>query len=119
VDSERDPREPQVLDRDGDGARRYARELRLELSREHLDRADGEDADLVDPHAWFAAFDEQARRLQRWVDGGRQGQRPPGRVRHYQEERLARPTQLWSAPLYRVVYDPDGRPLRMRRRNEF
>ena len=43
VDSERDAREPQVLDRDGDGARRYARQLRLELAREHLDRADGDD----------------------------------------------------------------------------
>jgi phosphatidylserine/phosphatidylglycerophosphate/cardiolipin synthase-like enzyme len=119
VDSERDRREPQALDRDGDGARRYARALRLELAREHLDRADGDDADLIDPRTWFAAFDEHARRLQRWVDGGRQGKRPPGRVRHYQERPLARTTQLWSAPLYRVVYDPDGRPLRMRRRDEF
>jgi hypothetical protein len=108
-----------VLDRDGDGARRYARELRLELAREHLDRADGDDADLIDPRTWFTAFDEHARRLQRWVDGGRQGQRPPGRVRPYQERPLARTTQLWSVPLYRVVYDPDGRPLRMRRRDEF
>ena len=62
---------------------------------------------------------EHARRLQQWVDGGRRGERPPGRVRPYREQRLSRTTQLWSAPLYRVVYDPDGRPVRLRRRAEF
>ena len=41
IDDARDERAPQVVDRFGHGARRFARDLRLELAREHLDRAAG------------------------------------------------------------------------------
>ena len=44
VDGERDVRAPVDPGGQGDGARRFARDLRLELLREHLDRADGDDA---------------------------------------------------------------------------
>lgn len=119
VDRETDEREPRVLDRFGDGARRFARDLRLDLAREHLDRSPGDDADLVDPADAFAAFAASAARLQSWHDSGRRGERPPGRLRPYGLPRLSRSTRLWAEPLYRAVADPDGRPRRLRHTHRF
>jgi phosphatidylserine/phosphatidylglycerophosphate/cardiolipin synthase-like enzyme len=119
VDDERDERPPAVIDRYGHGARRFARELRLELAREHLDRTDGDDADLVDPAAMFARYADIAARLQQWHDDGQPGPRPRGRLRPYRAERLSTRTLAWATPLYRTVYDPDGRPLTLRYRHRF
>ena len=119
VDSASDDRAPQVIDRFGDGARRFARELRLELAREHLDRDDGDDADLVDPKSAFQAIRASADRLQAWHDAGRRDERPPGRLRPYALPPMSRATRTWAAPLYRAFADPDGRPPRLRRSREF
>ena len=83
IDDHRDQREPWVLDRFEHGARVFARELRLQLSREHLDRQPTDDEDLLDPVRAFAAFADTARELQRWYDNGKAGARPPGRLRPY------------------------------------
>ncbi|HEY3438668.1 MAG TPA: phospholipase D-like domain-containing protein, partial [Actinotalea sp.] len=119
VDEARDEREPQVVDGFGDGARAFARDLRLTLAREHLDRADGDDGDLVDPMGAVQAFARSAAALQQWVDGARRGERPPGRLRPYARPELSRAQLVWAEPLYRTVYDPDGRPRAMRRTNAF
>ncbi|PZS04527.1 MAG: phospholipase [Pseudonocardiales bacterium] len=119
LDEARDPREPVVVDRFGDGARVFARELRLELAREHLDRPAGDEADLLDPRAAFAAFADSARALDRWHADGRRGPRPPGRLRPYDTPRLSRRTLAWATPLYRAICDPDGRPGPLRRRHRF
>lgn len=119
VDTVMDGRQPRAIDRFGDGARRFARELRLELAREHLDRADGDDADLVDPLDAFRALRASADRLQAWHDGGQRGERPPGRLRPYALPPMSRATRTWAAPLYRVIADPDGRPPRLRRSLQF
>ncbi|OAA20982.1 phosphatidylserine/phosphatidylglycerophosphate/cardiolipin synthase [Frankia sp. EI5c] len=108
---QREPRDPGGL---GDGARVFARELRLELWREHLDW-DGDDAELIDPETGFKAFRRRAEQLEAWHQAGQVGPRPPGRIRLHQPRRLHPLTRAWSAPLYHSLYDPDGRPRRMRR----
>ena len=119
LDEAPDPRHPTVVDRFGDGARVFARELRLSLAREHLDRPPGDEADLLDPQTAFAAFAASARTLARWHGDGQRGPRPPGRLRPYDAPRLNRRTLTWATPLYRRVYDPDGRPAALRRQHRF
>ena len=93
----------------------YACQLRLTLAREHLDRADGDDADLRDPRATFDAFAATSAALERWYTSGRLTPRPVGRLRKYQTPQLTALTRAWATPLYRTVFDPDGRPRAMRR----
>ncbi|MEO6886419.1 MAG: phospholipase D family protein, partial [Jatrophihabitantaceae bacterium] len=47
--------------------RRYARQLRLTLAREHLGRAAGDDADLHTAASAFQAFHDSAHALNSWV----------------------------------------------------
>jgi phosphatidylserine/phosphatidylglycerophosphate/cardiolipin synthase-like enzyme len=121
LDGTRDEREPTDPGGRGDGARVFARDLRLRLLREHLDRpADGSaDADLVDPRSAVRAITETAEALEAWHGRGRTGSRPPGRLRPHRPEHLSRLVRMWAAPAYRLIYDPDGRPLRMRVRGAF
>jgi phosphatidylserine/phosphatidylglycerophosphate/cardiolipin synthase-like enzyme len=64
-------------------SRPYALGLRLTLACEHLGRADGDDADLEDPRAAFAAFTSAARALDVWHATDKPGPRPPGQLRGY------------------------------------
>ncbi|GAA4932215.1 phospholipase D family protein [Streptomyces coeruleoprunus] len=116
----REPRDPGGL---GDGARRYPRELRLTLSREHLDldtpASPGGPDQLCDPAGAFRAFADSAAALDAWHDGGCRGPRPPGRLRAYRTPRLSRFAEVLSTPAYHLLVDPDGRPLGLRRRNAY
>ena len=98
-----------------------ARELRLRLAREHLGRADdgSEDADLLDADSFVAALQASADALQAWYDGGKAGPRPPGRLRPHRPEQVGLLTRLWATPAYRLMVDPDGRPLGLRLRKSF
>jgi phosphatidylserine/phosphatidylglycerophosphate/cardiolipin synthase-like enzyme len=121
LDTTRDPREPRDPAGTGDGARTFARDLRLELAREHLDRAaDGsEDDELLDPEVFVRTLESSAAELDAWHADGRQGPRPRGRLREHHPPKLSRPTRLWATPVYRLVDDPDGRPWRMRLAKDF
>ena len=106
LDDTRDPREPRDPAGLGDGARTYARDLRLELAREHLD-TDSDDG-LIDPREAFERFRTSAAALEAWHRGGRQGERPPGRLRPLADPPVWGLTRLWSTALYKTLYDPDG-----------
>ena len=75
--------------------------------------------DLHDLAATFTTFADCAAKRQRCHDGGCQGTRLPGRLRPVNDEALGRFTRIWATPFYRLLYDPDGRPLNVRVRLSF
>jgi phosphatidylserine/phosphatidylglycerophosphate/cardiolipin synthase-like enzyme len=89
----------------------FARDVRLRLLREHLDRAaDGsEDGGLADPGAAVSEIIASAQFLEAWHESGCQGPRPPGRLRPHEVARVDPLTRLWAEPAYRMIFDPDGR----------
>ncbi|MFF5446287.1 phospholipase D family protein [Streptomyces sp. NPDC012888] len=123
LDEAGDPRPPLDPAGLGDGARGFARRLRLELALEHLDRAAGADPAaeeaLCDPVTAFGAFAACAAALDAWHAAGCRGPRPPGRLRGYHPPPLSAPERVLATPLHRLLVDPDGRPFRLRRRNAF
>lgn len=74
---------------------------------------------MIDPDRFVAELEARAAALAAWHDGGRRGPRPPGRLRPHRPEKLGRLTRLWATPVYRVLVDPDGRPIRLRLRGGF
>jgi phosphatidylserine/phosphatidylglycerophosphate/cardiolipin synthase-like enzyme len=93
----------------------WARSLRITLAREHLGLAAGSEipgsdgASDLNAAAFFDEFTSSAARLDGWHAAGCDGPRPPGQLRRYEPPRLNPLTRLWATPLYRILYDPDGR----------
>ncbi|MEW1954110.1 phospholipase D family protein [Terrabacter sp. NPDC080008] len=91
-----------------------ARDLRQELAREHL----GVEGDLaLEDH--FDAYADSAAALAGWHRAPAGSPRPAGQLRPLDRPDQSRLTRLWADPLYRLVYDPDGRPLGLRLRRTF
>ncbi|MBD8507582.1 phospholipase [Hoyosella sp. G463] len=119
VDATRDPRTPMDAAGTGEGARIAARDLRLELAVEHLDRDPHDVADLIDPLRFFQAIRRSAHRLEQWHHDGEHGPRPPGRLRPHKAASLSPWQAAIAAPLYEAMIDPDGRSWRMRAARTF
>lgn len=96
-----------------------ARRLRLTLAAEHLDLSLDAAAACADPVEMFRRYGDSADALDAWHHSGQSGARPPGRLRRLPEPKLSIPRQLFAAPWYRYLHDPDGRALRMRMRKRF
>jgi phosphatidylserine/phosphatidylglycerophosphate/cardiolipin synthase-like enzyme len=99
------------------GAGPYPRALRVALAREHLGAAANGTEDCG--AGTFAAFQRAAQSLDAWHAGGRRGPRPPGQLRTYPAPQLSAWTRTWASVPYRLIYDPDGRPLSWRRAGRF
>jgi phosphatidylserine/phosphatidylglycerophosphate/cardiolipin synthase-like enzyme len=102
-----------ILDESGDAAG-LPRTVRLALAREHLDRADGDDEDLVDPVQAFDTFGKVVEELEAWYSDGSAGPRPPGRLRRYRLPSAPRWARAAATVLYPTFFDPDGRPPELR-----
>ena len=119
VDSVHDQRHPTDPGGLGDEARLLARNTRLRLWQEHLQRPPSENQDLVDPADGFDALARSADALDQWHANGRQDARPPGRLRNHPNERVDRRSRWWANAMHRLMLDPDGRPRRLTRGRTF
>ena len=117
LDSQRDPREPTDPAGLGDGARVFARDLRLQLLREHTGL--GSDEGLLDPADAFEAVRRAADALDAWHREGKRGPRPPGQLRNHHVSAVRWWESWWARPLYRGLVDPDGRPRKLKRRRAY
>ncbi len=112
---ERPPIDPAGL---GDGSRRFARDLRLSLWAEHLGRSP-DDPDLLDFGRGYEAWRDSAAALDRWSNEENTDQRPPGRARLHEAVPVHAGSRWWAEVAYRLLFDPDGRPFRLRRAGRF
>ncbi len=117
IDSTLDQRPPIDPAGLGDGSRRFARELRLSLWAEHLGRSP-DDPDLLDLGRGYQAWSDSAAALDRW-NNEKTGQRPLGRARLHEVVPVHASSRWWADVVYRLLFDPDGRPFRLRRARRF
>ncbi len=102
----------------GDRARVFARSLRLELWAEHLGRTP-DDPQLLDPTGSLDLWRGAAAEVADWHRGGGSGPHPQARAMEHDVAPVADDSRWWVVPLYRTIYDPDGRSRAERRQGLF
>jgi phosphatidylserine/phosphatidylglycerophosphate/cardiolipin synthase-like enzyme len=118
IDSALDDRIPVDPGGLGDGSRKFARELRLALWAEHLGRSPA-DVELLDLAHGSDLWKKIARELEDWRSRPGTGNRPLSRVRSHVIDSVPTSSRWWAGTAYRLIFDPDGRPLKLRLRRRF
>jgi phosphatidylserine/phosphatidylglycerophosphate/cardiolipin synthase-like enzyme len=118
IDSELDDRIPLDPGGLGDGSRKFARALRLSLWAEHLGRPP-EDPELLNLVNSSVLWRKTASELEEWRSNLGKGNRPSGRIRSHVIDPVPLGSQRWADLFYRLIFDPDGRPLKLRLRRRF
>jgi len=118
IDSELDDRNPLDPGGLGDGSRRFARALRLSLWAEHLGRSP-EDPELLNVLESTVLWQKTARELEAWRTIPDRDQRPFSRIRRHVVDPVPSGSRAWAGLVYRFIFDPDGRPLKLRIRRRF
>ncbi|MHB8457149.1 MAG: phospholipase D-like domain-containing protein [Acidimicrobiales bacterium] len=118
LDQELDSRSPHDPGGMGDGSRRFARALRTALWAEHLGRSPDDPA-LLDLANGSALWKEAARELSSWKTHPGRQPRPSCQIKAHEIEPVPTGSARWANLAYRSIFDPDGRPFRLRRRNDF
>ena len=118
IDSELDDRIPLDPGGLGDGSRKFARALRLSLWAEHLGRSP-EDPELLNPSQSSDLWRTSANALEDWRLSSDVESRPTIRIRPHVIDPVPMGSRRWAGPAYRLIFDPDGRPLKLRLRRGF
>jgi phosphatidylserine/phosphatidylglycerophosphate/cardiolipin synthase-like enzyme len=118
IDSELDDRMPLDPGGLGDGSRKFARALRLSLWAEHLGRS-LDDPELLNLAHSYVLWQDTANELEGWRSSRGEGHRPPSRIRSHVIDPVPNGSQRWAGLAYRLIFDPDGRPLKLRLRRRF
>jgi phosphatidylserine/phosphatidylglycerophosphate/cardiolipin synthase-like enzyme len=118
IDDELDERSPLDPGGLGDGSRKFARALRLSLWAEHLGKSP-EDPELLNVSHGAVLWRTTADELNDWRASPGETVRPTSRIRPHVIEPVPTGSRRWAAPAYRLIFDPDGRPLKLRLRRGF
>jgi phosphatidylserine/phosphatidylglycerophosphate/cardiolipin synthase-like enzyme len=118
IDSELDDRIPLDPGGLGDGSRKFARALRLSLWAEHLGRSP-EDPELLNLSHSSVLWRETANELEDWRSSPDGENRPSSRIRPHVIDPVPIGSRRWAGLVYRLIFDPDGRPLKLRLRRGF
>jgi phosphatidylserine/phosphatidylglycerophosphate/cardiolipin synthase-like enzyme len=118
IDSELDDRIPLDPGGLGDGSRKFARALRLSLWAEHLGRSP-DDVALLDLSHGSDLWRRSAQEVDDWRGKPDEEKRPPSRIRSHVVDPVSTGSRRWAGLVYRLVFDPDGRPFKLRLRRGF
>jgi phosphatidylserine/phosphatidylglycerophosphate/cardiolipin synthase-like enzyme len=118
IDSELDERNPLDPGGLGDRSRKFARELRLSLWAEHLGRTP-DDPELLNLTDSSVLWRRSANDLADWQKNSNGSVRPSSRIRAHVCDPVPPFSRRWAGIVYRLVFDPDGRPLKLRLRRGF